>query len=115
MNDLLQSEGCLDEDSGQQEDQLEEQIMQHTIAISKKHSTSSSFQPHSSIDNHTAICNQGSNSKLYISQTFAVHLSLMVFVTSITITTAILIPFSHAVKKYHGAKRTWQQDRAGYF
>ncbi|XP_056122849.1 girdin isoform X4 [Rhinichthys klamathensis goyatoka] len=60
MNDLLQSEGCLDGESGQQEDQLEEQIMQHTIAISKKHSTSSSsFQPYSSIDNHTTIHNQG--------------------------------------------------------
>ncbi|XP_077055833.1 girdin isoform X3 [Siphateles boraxobius] len=59
MNDLLQTEGCLDGDSGQQEDQLEEQIMQHTIAFSKKHSTSSSsFQPDSSIDNHTTIHNQ---------------------------------------------------------
>ncbi|XP_016328906.1 girdin-like isoform X1 [Sinocyclocheilus anshuiensis] len=61
MNDLLQSEGCLDEDSGKQEDQPEEQIMQHAIAISKKHSTSSSssFHHYSSIDNHTIICNQG--------------------------------------------------------
>ncbi|XP_016122428.1 girdin [Sinocyclocheilus grahami] len=60
MNDLLQSEGCLDEDSGKQEDQPEEQIMQHAIAISKKHSTSSSsFHHYSSIDNHTVICNQG--------------------------------------------------------
>lgn len=64
MNDLLQSEGCLDEDSGKQEDQAEEQIMQHTIAISKKHSTSSlSFHHYSSIDNHTIICNQGTKSK----------------------------------------------------
>ncbi|XP_050969361.1 girdin isoform X2 [Labeo rohita] len=60
MNDLLQSEGCLDEDSGQQEDQPEEQIMQRTIAISKKHSTSSSsFHHYSFIDNHTVNCNQG--------------------------------------------------------
>ncbi|XP_067315039.1 girdin isoform X2 [Pseudorasbora parva] len=62
LNDLLQSEGCLDGDSGQQEDLLEEQIMQRTIAITKKPSTlssSSSFQPYSSIDNHTKICSQG--------------------------------------------------------
>ncbi|XP_043098881.1 girdin isoform X2 [Puntigrus tetrazona] len=59
MNDLLQSEGCLDEDSGKQEYQPEEQIMQHTIAISKKHSKSSSFHLYSSIDNHTIISNQG--------------------------------------------------------
>ncbi|XP_039545021.1 girdin isoform X4 [Pimephales promelas] len=53
MNDLLQSQRCLDGDSGQQEEQ-------HTIAISKKHSSSSSssFQPYSSIDNHTTIHNQ---------------------------------------------------------
>ncbi|KTG40336.1 hypothetical protein cypCar_00022837 [Cyprinus carpio] len=60
MNDLLQSEGCLDEDSGKQGDQPEEQIMLHAIAISKKHSTSSSlFHHYSSIDNHSIICNQG--------------------------------------------------------
>ncbi|XP_052413993.1 girdin isoform X1 [Carassius gibelio] len=60
MNDLLQSEGCLDEDSGKLEDQPEEQIKQHTTAISKKHSTSSSlFHHYSSIDNHSIICDQG--------------------------------------------------------
>ncbi|XP_052454745.1 girdin-like [Carassius gibelio] len=63
MNDLLQSEGCLDKVSWQQEDQPEEQIIPHTIAISKKHSTSSSFHSYSSIENHTITCNKGTNSK----------------------------------------------------
>ncbi|XP_021327378.2 girdin isoform X3 [Danio rerio] len=54
MNDLLLSEGCLDGDSRQQEDQPEEP----TNAISKKHHTSA-FHHYSSIDIRTSIGNQG--------------------------------------------------------
>ncbi|XP_051563725.1 girdin-like [Myxocyprinus asiaticus] len=61
MFDLLQSEGCLDGDSGQLKEQAGEKIMHHSMAMSKKHSTSSSLLHYSSISSHNTILNQGKN------------------------------------------------------
>ncbi|XP_051567383.1 girdin-like [Myxocyprinus asiaticus] len=54
----LQSEGCLDGDSGQLKEQAEEKILQYSIAMLKKQSTSSLLY-YSSINSHKLIINQG--------------------------------------------------------
>ncbi|XP_055069273.2 girdin isoform X2 [Misgurnus anguillicaudatus] len=61
MNDLLNTEEDLDEDSEQPEGRAEENILQHSIAMSIIHSTSSpsSIHHYCSIDSHKTVLDEG--------------------------------------------------------